>query len=200
MAGGRNICILENCNAYTHSRQLCRRHYKQAEKGKIPMPEKGRVRGVCSIPECGKPHFIKGYCQMHMARWRRHGDPLFTKTSPEGAGLALLESLVGHRGDACIEWPFSRNRHGYGQTYYCGEVMGAHRVMCILDHGEPPSPSHHAAHSCGKGKDACINPSHLRWATAQENIDDKFSRHGWSLERSEDGRIIGHVQIASPPI
>jgi len=128
---------------------------------------------------------------MHYTRLQRHGDPLFTKTAPEGAGLEVLHSLIGHEGDTCVTWPYSRNPQGYGQTFYCGEVMGAHRVMTILKYGPPPTNAHQAAHSCGNGRLGCVNPVHLRWATAQENIIDKFKLHGWIQPRDEKGRITG---------
>lgn len=31
---------------------------------------------TCTVPECGKPHRSKGYCEAHYSRWRMHGDPL----------------------------------------------------------------------------------------------------------------------------
>jgi len=49
--------------------------------------------------------------------------------------------------------------------------------MCILAHGEPPTPAHQASHSCGKGHEGCVSPRHLRWATASENEADKID-HG----------------------
>ncbi len=49
--------------------------------------------------------------------------------------------------------------------------------MCILAHGEPPTPKHQTAHSCGKGHEGCINPRHLSWKTNQENSLDK-REHG----------------------
>lgn len=38
-----------------------------------------KVRGVCSIEGCGKPHFCKNFCQRHFDSWRAHGDPLASK-------------------------------------------------------------------------------------------------------------------------
>jgi hypothetical protein len=56
---------------------------------------------------------------------------------------------------------------------YNNKGMKAHRLMCLLAHGEPPTNKHQVAHSCGKGSEGCVNPRHIRWATSQENIDDK---------------------------
>lgn len=33
-------------------------------------------KSTCSIEDCGRPHFARGWCNMHWKRWRRHGDPL----------------------------------------------------------------------------------------------------------------------------
>src|SRR5215217_6516616 len=30
---------------------------------------------LCSVPGCGKPHHARGYCPMHLVRWKRDGDP-----------------------------------------------------------------------------------------------------------------------------
>lgn len=152
------------------------------------------AKAICSIPGCAKRVNCRGWCQMHYTRWQRHGDPIITLTAPDGEGLQFLESLVGSSAEGCIKWPFSCTPQGYGQTYYQGEVMGAHRVMCILAHGVPPGETHQAAHWCGKGADGCVNPNHLRWATPAENIADKFHLHGWEFERDTAGRITGISQ------
>jgi len=52
-------------------------------------------------------------------------------------------------------------------------------VMCIVAHGEAPTPAHETAHGCGNGHGGCIHPQHLRWATRKENGEDKV-RHGRS--------------------
>lgn len=191
MANGRNICSHENCNDFVLARQLCRKHYKRAERGLIPMPSLGRVRGGCSVEGCSKLHSVGGLCSMHHTRFLRHGDPKTTKTAPEGDGLKLLRSLVGTSESECVIWPFSCNPQGYGQTYFCSEVMGAHRVMCIMAHGQPKSPGLHAAHSCGNGGGGCVNPNHLRWATAQENIWDKYLHRGWVPKTDSNGQMVG---------
>jgi hypothetical protein len=46
--------------------------------------------------------------------------------------------------------------------------------MCILAHGDPPVGKQEVAHSCGNRK--CVNPSHLRHASWEENSADKIKQ------------------------
>ena len=88
-----------------------------------------------------------------------------------------MRAQVGQKFDGCLMWPFSRTWTGYGQVSYERRIQKAHRVMCIMAHGEPPSPTHVAAHSCGRGQDGCVNPDHLAWKTPAENQLDRRA-HG----------------------
>lgn len=145
------------------------------------------VRGICSIPECGKPHYGVTFCQAHYARFRKYGDPLGAAKKHPAKSITFLKSLLGTDKHDCIIWPFSRYSNGYGHIgFRVGGVhqnVIAHRVMCELAHGQPPTPKHQAAHSCGKGSAGCVNPSHLRWKTATENAWDKDA-HG-TMTRGE---------------
>lgn len=94
----------------------------------------------------------------------------------KGEGYKFLLQHVAYQGDDCLIWPLSRSR-GYGQVGVNGKSRPAHRLMCELANGPAPSSKHHAAHSCGRGADGCVNPRHLSWKTVSENMFDR-SKHG----------------------
>jgi hypothetical protein len=139
---------------------------------------------TCAVDGCkGNAHYsekgAKGYCSAHYQRLSKHGDPLGGSTA-HGEPRQWLEANVSHVGDGCLIWPFTRNVEGY-PTLSDRTVRGrgAHREMCVLAHGEPPTSKHHAAHSCGNGHMGCVNPRHLRWDTPKGNMADKII-HGRS--------------------
>ncbi len=89
---------------------------------------------------------------------------------------AWLVAHVNYTGENCLIWPFAKS-DGRGNLGHKGKVLKAHRVMCELVNGAPPSRHHDAAHSCGRGHDACVHPKHLSWKTKSENQLDR-ARHG----------------------
>lgn len=86
-------------------------------------------------------------------------------------------SHVGHTGEDCLTWPFKANIDGYGMVMVNRKNWMAHRLMCELAHGLPPTPKHQAAHECGNGNKGCVNPRHLSWKTQHENQQDRW-KHG----------------------
>ena len=78
----------------------------------------------------------------------------------------------------CLIWPFFRHpTSGYGYFGFNGKHYKAHRFMCGMVCGPPPTPEHVTAHECGKGHLGCVNPHHLSWKTRLENQRDR-RRHG----------------------
>lgn len=60
------------------------------------------------------------------------------------------------------------NTGGYGQVWYMGKVMKAHRVAYHMHHGR--FPVHGACHTCDNPQ--CFNPFHLFDGTQHENVKD----------------------------
>ena len=134
-----------------------------------------RAANTCTVTGCHRKHWAKGYCSAHYQRVRKGEDLNTPIEAGKGDRLRWLKAHLEYAGAACLVWPFSSDPSGYGSGYYAGRKIGAHRLMCVLAHGEPPVGNSQAAHSCGNK--SCVNPKHLRWATGAQNADDK-RRHG----------------------
>ena len=135
---------------------------------------------TCNVDGCDRKHYGNGYCAAHNARYYRHGDvqasqPL--KTSPGEALGWLMTLITDPQTNQCVTWPFNRHPFGYGTISWDGKTQCVHRVALLLTAGAPPTPKHQCAHSCGNGAAGCVNPLHLRWATAQDNQLDRLN-HG----------------------
>jgi hypothetical protein len=133
----------------------------------------------CKVDGCDRKVRSRGLCENHYRRWRKYGDPFGggPPRATRGSLVSWLQEHVDHPDTIeCLRWPFTRDhRHGRGMISFRGTMTTASRAMCILSHGEPPTPDHHAAHSCRGATNGCCNPWHLRWATAAENEADKIT-------------------------
>ena len=132
------------------------------------------MKKTCKIEGCEKDHTARGFCKNHYYLWKRTGNPIRSKTE-DGAPMKFMEMAKGVISDECLIWPFARNIQGYGNF----RGRGAHRVVCELANGVPPTPDHEAAHNCGNGHLGCVTGSHLEWKTRAENMKDKI-KHGTS--------------------
>ena len=135
----------------------------------------GRPRSFrkCNVEDCDKPHFGRGFCSAHYERFRRHGDPLGGRAAWGEPERYFNEVVVPYDGDDCLEWPYARAA-GYGVFSPGGVAQGVHRRLCREVHGEPPTPEHEAAHSCGNGHLGCCTKRHLSWKTPRENCADRI--------------------------
>lgn len=133
----------------------------------------GARTATCSCDGCEAKPFVKGLCYRHWYRDRKYGDPRGGPTEAREPARWLAEVALPYSGDECLIWPFARQKDGYPVISHEGRAYGAHRRLCELVNGPPPTPQHQAAHGCGKGHLGCITNRHLRWATPAENCADK---------------------------
>lgn len=139
---------------------------------------------ACSVEGCkGNAHWRarggNGLCSPHKLRLKRHGDPLGGRTARGELMRFIHDVAVRYEGADCLSWPFGKNENGYGIVMVSGRHAKASRYICSLVKGNPPTPEHEAAHSCGKGHLGCVNPNHLEWKTTSQNQMDRVS-HGTS--------------------
>jgi hypothetical protein len=73
--------------------------------------------------------------------------------------------------DGCMLWGSGGLPNGYGVFHIDKVPYLAHRVACVLAHGQPVGARSQAAHYCRHRR--CVAPWHLRWATSSENALDK---------------------------
>lgn len=139
---------------------------------------------LCTVDGCGDKHIARGYCWNHYKRFRSHGDPLAGRAFNGDALRYYTETVLSHDSDECLIWPFARNPEpdGRAMRYLGGKMVTVARHLCIEVHGQPPTPEHVAAHSCGNGRMGCVAKRHLRWATKKENGEDR-ARHGLMEKR-----------------
>lgn len=78
--------------------------------------------------------------------------------------------------DECWEWQRSRcGLHGeYGNTYYNGKRLTAHRAAWMLTCGSLPDDKLEVCHTCDNP--LCCNPAHLWIGTHKQNMDDKANK------------------------
>lgn len=147
---------------------------------------------LCASCDCGNPVVARGMCGKHYQKWRKTApDEEVRIVAAAGAPLAWIIANATHGGDECLIWPFGRYSTGYGALNLPegGSVMSSRR-MCEVAHGDAPTPEHQAAHSCGNGKNGCMNPKHLYWADRSTNEGDKVD-HG----TSNRGERNGHAKV-----
>ncbi|RUW04049.1 hypothetical protein [Mesorhizobium sp. M1A.F.Ca.IN.020.04.1.1] len=110
------------------------------------------------------------------------------KKAARGEALRFYREVVlSYDGDECLIWPFAKVNTGYGVIGVGRAVKLVSRLLCEEAHGAPPTPRHEAAHSCGRGGDACVTKRHLSWKTHSENDEDKIG-HGTRTNGQRNGQ------------
>ncbi|WGG61875.1 HNH endonuclease [Brucella intermedia] len=176
------LCSISDCGKAAKSRGLCANHYFRLRKYGDPlMPNQRKPKNysTCSVAGCLNLTRTKGLCLAHYKKLLKYGDPNINKTARQGELRKWVEDNVNYSGEDCLRWPFHYGPTGYGSVSIDGQKEYAHRYMCSIVNGPAPSNIYEAAHSCGNGHLGCLNPTHLRWATRSENIEDKIE-HGTS--------------------
>jgi hypothetical protein len=119
---------------------------------------------ICSVDDCHRPVYCRGWCVRHYFRWKRHGDPTATTTVPSVE--SRFWAKVNRSGD-CWLWTAATTSAGYGQFRVDGRWGMAHRFAYELLVGPIPQDLQ-IDHLCRTP--LCVNPAHLEPVTQQENL------------------------------
>lgn len=88
--------------------------------------------------------------------------------------------------DDCWLWTGRKKRHNYPSFTYAtnSKTAGAHRLALALTGTCLPDKDQYACHKCDNPP--CVNPNHLFWGTALDNVTDRVEKgrsHKWTGDR-----------------
>lgn len=133
---------------------------------------------ICSVDGCEKPHFGRGWCNTHYARWRRTQPKSTRKPRPHQSPEDRFWGRV-EKTESCWVWIGSQSS-GYGQMKWRGKATQAHRISWEIFHGRPVPDDLQVDHLCHDPETCpspgvncphrpCVNPEHLEAVTPWEN-------------------------------
>lgn len=128
------------------------------------------AKGTCSIDECDKSTFARGWCQKHYGRWHRHGNPLKNPARKYPNTEASFAAQTEWKGD-CLIWTGPVNSSGYGALRDGNVRTSPHRYAWEVANGPIPKGMvvDHTFH-CSR---RCCNARHLRLATRGQNYSNR---------------------------
>lgn len=90
----------------------------------------------------------------------------------------------------CWIWTAAKDSGGYGQFFFEGKNIKAHRVSFYLTNGYWPN---HTRHTCDNPP--CVNPNHLLSRTRKENNDDIYKRERNSGIKAAEVKAIRNLPM-----
>ena len=106
----------------------------------------------CSVDDCSKSHYARGWCQMHYRRFKRHGS---TDDPHRCTEDRLRRRAPARRTDECWPWAGAVNDKGYGQLYVGNRREYVHRIAYEVAHGPIPEGVV-VAHECHNRDPKCV--------------------------------------------
>lgn len=91
-------------------------------------------------------------------------------------------------GNGCWEWQAGRYPTGYGQFYYQGHKIGAHKFAYLTEVGPVPDGMY-VCHKCDNP--CCVRPDHLFLGTNSDNQFDAVSKGRHGLQNHPESRSYG---------
>ena len=126
----------------------------------------------CSFDGCDRGVYGRTLCSAHyQQQWKgKPLVPLKVRLSDEDRFWQKVKS----EGD-CLVWTGSKSGLGYGHFFHKGKTRKAHRVSYEWATGASLARKEFLDHICHNA--SCVNPHHLRVATAGENAQNLKGAH-----------------------
>lgn len=161
---GLRPCSIDGCERLSRARGLCSSHYMTLRnRGALPAK---LVTEVCKVPDCGAAHFGKGYCKMHLARFKSGTLERDMPKRRMGGGNMTGKYLEVYR-------PHHPNSSRTG-------MILEHRLVMSEHIGRPLLPHENVHHKNGQRTDNRIENLEL-WSSYQP---------GWPTHTGQGG--VGH--------
>ena len=124
----------------------------------------------CNIDSCRNKYDSHGYCGMHQMRFRRYGDPSYTKWPRHGDNNSAEHRTWRIMKQRCYDPKHQAyNYYGGKGIIVCSRWRNSY-INFITDMGRKPTEKHSIERRNGNGN---YEPSNCYWATKHEQMANR---------------------------